>query len=184
MEPLDGDVLSREHVGKLLAHGGVLGCFKVSTDEVLVSKAEGKGHGLGVALVFAVDLVCGAEEHGIVGRNEKVDAADHVQADSCIGILVDELWKLVDRLELEQEIDRIGFCIVCETEWNDLKCERQELVCVLVICGAGVVFLTELCSEVAHVLVTPEARVFGLAIGCNWLASRRYWRVSRLPLSE
>ena len=102
----------------MLLQSLVGGSVDVTLDQVDVVQPNSEHDCLGELVVADIDFVGGSEELLVFRVSEQVDHADHVQADSSICVLVNELGNVFDDLQLAHEIDRIGFSIVTQEIWH------------------------------------------------------------------
>lgn len=69
--------------------------------------------------MFPVNLSRRLEELFVIWRNEEIDAGDHVETDSGVGIVVDVRDDFGNGFEFEEEIYRVGFSVVSEEEGDE-----------------------------------------------------------------
>ena len=125
---LDGDVRSREDVGELALEVRIRRRVKVGLNHLLVVQADRQRDRLGQAVLSTVDGVGGPEEGEIVGRDEVVDARDHVPAHARVRVLVHARHDRLDVLELEQQVDRVRLAIVRQQERHQPMRQLEQLL--------------------------------------------------------
>ena len=77
--------------------------------------------------MFPINLSRRLEEFLVVWRDEKIDARDHVETDSSVGVVVYVRDDFGDGFEFEEEIYRVGFTVVGEEEGDESETELNEI---------------------------------------------------------
>lgn len=105
----------------------------------------------------------------VIGIAHEISGLDQVQANPPVVPLVDaiELQNLLQPLDLDEKVHRLGLGVVSDVERDDDVDHSQEVGEGLVVLGvgprddAGVVLPTDLAGEGADELVPPRSQVVG-----------------------
>lgn len=69
---------------------------------------------LRIAFVLSVYFSCAFQELAIIGWDQKIDAAHHVQANASVRVVINEGDDGPDGFEFEKEVDGVRFSVVGE----------------------------------------------------------------------
>mmetsp|Transcript_26313 Transcript_26313/g.75965 ORF Transcript_26313/g.75965 Transcript_26313/m.75965 type:complete len:697 (+) Transcript_26313:933-3023(+) len=171
------DPVTGQEEAHLLLHQAVLGgtnLLKELGDRLLVAHAQSDAEGV-EELALRPEQLVGRLEHldVVVGVGHEVGRLGEVQTDAAIVVLVDgvQVQELLEALDLDEEVDRLGLGVVRYVEGDDDVDHGEEVGELGVVVGvgpgddAGVVLLPDLPGEAPDELVPPGPEVVVIGTG-------------------
>ena len=156
--------LAREHVRELLQRRLVLALGHDFTNQVDIVHFLRHSHRLGIPLELAVNVKGRAEGvlH-LLGVRSVVRAREQVVAHALEVVLICELDKRAEALDLEQQVYGLRLLIMIDELGDDLVDELVYFIDRLAGLHARFVVLADLASEATQVLVAPAHEFFSRA---------------------
>mmetsp|Transcript_41710 Transcript_41710/g.100029 ORF Transcript_41710/g.100029 Transcript_41710/m.100029 type:complete len:233 (-) Transcript_41710:174-872(-) len=149
--------LSRNQVRHLLGSGSVRASFEHTLDTLRVIDFQSYPKRVRILLEFHVQLeshIQHDQPFHVCGREHRL--RDDVWANFCYSICVSQRDNVVDQFHLQQQVNRIHFCMVLHVEWHNFPNQLLQIVAGSFLLLAALPILSnDLPTKVAHVFLSP-----------------------------
>mmetsp|Transcript_82 Transcript_82/g.218 ORF Transcript_82/g.218 Transcript_82/m.218 type:complete len:264 (-) Transcript_82:311-1102(-) len=152
--------LSRDEVRHLLGSGSISARLENSFDTLRIVDFQCYPQSIRILLEFHVKLESHIQHHQPFHvRGCKHRLRNDIRANFCDRVGVSQRDNVIDQFHLQEQINRINFCMVLHVEWHDFPHQLFQVVasCFLLL-ATFPILSNDLATEVAHILLPPRSQ--------------------------